>query len=116
MITLDRDKQYKILNGTYYSIETADDMIERLENLRANQTRLRFHWGSTKTGLDWGDEWNVEGTIGRSTGPVKIPLLIHNRRSLAGCGIMDHCIVKIAYAKGKAPIYTHPKYHIKKGE
>ncbi|MCK5563674.1 MAG: hypothetical protein KAJ07_00370 [Planctomycetes bacterium] len=105
--------KYQIVNGTAYCQDTSKEMIAILERLKANQTRARFHWGDTKTGKDWGDVWGVRGTIGRSTGRIKIPLLIHNSRSLGGGGMLDHCIVKITYANKKdgGTIYQHPKYH-----
>lgn len=106
---------YKVLNGTFYHIKTDDAIISILEGLRQSQIRCRFHWGDTKTGLDWGDDLDVMGRIGRSTGDIKIPLLIHNSRSLGGTGILTHCIVKITHANKKegGVIYQHPDYHTK---
>lgn len=105
-------KQYKQLNGTCYNVETSDEMVKLLEFLRANKTRVRFHWGNTETGHDWNDDLDVAGTIGRSTGTYKIPILIHNRRSLGGGAILTDCIVKIEYANKKdgGVIYEHPNY------
>ena len=105
---------YKVADGTYYHIDTSDEMIGILERIRKNQTRVRFHWGDTKTGADWGDMHDVEGTIGRSPGWAKIPLLIYSRRSFGGGGILTDSIVKIVTSKGKRLIYQHPKYHLKK--
>lgn len=104
---------YKVKDDTYYNEDTSDDMIERLENIRQNKKRVQFRWGDTKTGEDWGDMYDVEGTIGRSMGPVKIPLLIHSQRSMGGGGILTGNIVKIMESKGKRTIYSHPKYHLK---
>ena len=105
--------KYTELNGTSYHTETPPDMRELLERLRVNRTRCRFHWGDTKTGRDWGDDHWVYGHIGRSMGPCKIPLLVHNARSMGGGGILDHCIVRIRYANKAdgGDIYRHPKYH-----
>lgn len=102
----------KLDNETCYHKETEDSLIELLERLRSNHIRLRFHWGNTKTGEDWGDDFNVCGTIGRSSGRIKIPILIHNIRSMGGGAILDHCIVKITESKGKAVLYQHANYHI----
>lgn len=103
--------RYKVYNGTCYSVKTADDMVKRLESIRVAETRVRFHWGDTETGRDWGDDLGVYGTIGRSTGSKPIPILLHNCRSTGGGAILDHCIVKITRARGKQVIYVHPKYH-----
>lgn len=109
-------KTYKVSSsGMYYHDETTDEMIHILENIKNNHTRVRFHWGNTTTGEDWGDTYDVTGTIGRSTGAVKVPLLIHNARSMSGGAILTHCIVKITQSRNKNyVIYQHPLYHTKK--
>lgn len=45
--------------------------------------------------IDWNEQFDVTGYVGRSTGPIKVPLLIHNRRSLGGPAILDHCIIGV---------------------
>ena len=107
-------KKYKVSNGTWYNIETEDKIVSILENIRISGKRVRFHWGNAKTGEDWGDVYDVAGTIGRSTGEIKIPLLINNKRSMGGGGILTHCIVKITTTSNvKKVIYQHPKYYMK---
>ena len=108
--------QYKVMNDTWYNVATDDNMIRLLEQLRKSGERVRFHWGDTETGLDWGDQFDVSGRVSRSWGPVKIPLLVHNRRSLGGRSILSHCILKITYSRGKQLIYQHPKYHTRAAE
>lgn len=105
-------KLYQVYNGTCYNIKTEESMVRLLENHRILQTRLRFHWGDTETGKDWGDDCDVCGRIGRSTGSSPIPILVYNSRSHGGGAILDHCIVKITTTKGKHVLYQHPKYHI----
>ena len=105
--------KYKEYNGTFYSRDTSCSMILCLERIKRNKTRVRFHWGDVQTGEDWGDDYDVVGTIGRSTGPKKIPILLYNARSTGGTGILAHCIVKIVTMKGKHVLYEHPKYHEK---
>lgn len=105
---------YKVMNGTYYHPDTNNEMVILLERLRLAGARVRFHWGDAETGLDWGDIYDVAGTIGRSMGPIKIPILIHSRRSMGGGPLLDHCIVRIAYTKKRGgKIYEHPQYHTK---
>jgi hypothetical protein len=103
-------EQYKVLNGTYYHIETPDDMVELLEYHRQAGTRLRFYFGDIKTGRDWGELNDIYGTIDRSTGPCKIPILLHNSRSIGGGAILTHCVVKLSTSKRKK-LYQHPEYH-----
>jgi len=106
-------RRYKVYNGVYYSADTSDEMIFLLDEIKGKRERVEFRWGNPKTGEDWGDEHDVVGTIGQSTGEVKIPLLIHSRRSMGGGGILTGSIVKVMKAKGKRTIYQHPKYHLK---
>jgi hypothetical protein len=101
----------KMCDGITYHKKTSDEMVWILQTLRVNQTRVRFHWGDTETGKDWGDVNYVTGTIGNSMGPVKIPILIYSRRSTGGGGLLTHCIVKITATQGGRVIYQHPKYH-----
>lgn len=102
------------LNGTSYHSGTPKSMSELLERLRASGTRCRFHWGDIATGCDWGDIYGVVGRIGRSSGPEKILLLIHNIGSIGGGAIPDSCIVRIRHANRKngGDIYCHPSYHV----
>lgn len=109
-------KTYRIINGTSYDARTPEEVIRVLESARQNRTRLHISLGETdnergKIGRDWLEENMVHGFIGRSTGNIKIPLLIHNRRSLGGPGLLDHCIVRIRTAASGRVLYQHPAYH-----
>lgn len=87
---------YKIYpSGTAYHIETPTRVCEILENARISGNRIQIYYGDVKTGKNWNEEHDTRGTIGRSTGTVKIPLLIATSRSHGGGAILDHCIVKI---------------------
>ncbi len=111
-LTTHGDKQYKVCNGTYYHVETSDHLVTLLETLRLNQTRIRLDYGDTTTGKSWGEHYDIVGHISRSTGPVRIPILIHNVRSMGGGAILTHCIIKIVYANKKqgGTIYQHAHY------
>src|SRR5437899_9975118 len=98
-------KTYKIVNGTSFDERTPDEVIRVLENARLNRTRLHVSLGETdndrgQLGRDWLEEFETHGYIGRSMGPVKVPLLIANRRSTGGGAILDHCIIRIRLSSG----------------
>lgn len=102
-----------IVNGTTYKDDTPKEVVEILEKWRVNGrdiSRIRVHYGDVQTGRPWGD--TETGYIGRSMGPVKIPLMIHNKRSLGGPGLLEHCIIMIEYANKKhgGVLYRNPKY------
>jgi hypothetical protein len=99
-------KAYKVINGTYYNAETSDKTIEFLERVRKSRERIVLDYGNTETMESWGDVYGITGTVSRSTGQVKIPLLIHNSRSLGGGAILTHCIIKAYSSKGKRLIFS----------
>lgn len=101
---------YRIVNGTAYHKQTPQKIVDILENARNKDLRVRLFYGCTNTGIDWKEELDIIGYIGRSTGRIKIPLLIKNSRSLGGGAILDHCIVKITIHK--QIVYQHPKYQL----
>lgn len=101
---------YKIVNGTYYHEDTPDAVIIILEKARQENRRIRIFYGDVRTGRDYLEHYDIMGTIGRSTGSHKIPLLINNRRSIGGTAILDNHIVKITV--DKTSLYVHPRYHL----
>ena len=104
----------KLLNGTSYHDETPDDVIWVLENARLNRQRVHISLGETEgpdAGKDGLESNDVQGYVGRSIGPVKVPLIVANRRSMGGGAILDHCIVRIRESAGGRVLYQHPGYH-----
>ena len=91
---------YKILYDTAFHEETCDRVVYLLHtSIHNRDVRYRIYYGDVKTGKAWGDISTCY--IGRSTGSIKIPLAIHNKRSMGGEALLDHCIVKIEYANKK---------------
>ena len=93
-------QEYKTLNGTSYDVRTPDDLIKKLEDIRLCNERVRIFCGDPATGSLWPEEYGVTGRLGRSTGSVKIPLLINNARSSGGPAILDYCILRIDSSPG----------------
>jgi len=110
-------KEYRERYGMHWDIRTPLEVIAVLETARSNRTRLHISLGHTnndegKLGLDWLEEHMHHGYIGRSTGTVKIPLLVNNARSMGGPGLLDHCIVRIRTSAGiRTVLWQHPNYH-----
>jgi hypothetical protein len=100
---------FKVVNDTCYDTTTPDKVIEVLETARQNRTRIKVDYGHND-GQSWGEVNDITGYVGRSTGTAKIPLLVHNTRSMGGGALLTHCIVKIETSKGKRVLYQHPTY------
>ena len=97
-------------SGTYYREGVPREVVSALEAARTNGSKVRLFIGDTKTGECWHDEFDVYGTIGRSMGPIRIPLLIHTRRSMGGGAILVDCIVRLIVNGREA--YRHPGYKV----
>ena len=104
------NQKYKVVNGTSYHIGTTDEMVKELEKIRCAGLRVLLDYGDVETGQSWGEVFDTAGTIGRSMGPTKIPILLHNIRSTGGSGILDDCIVRILGSRDRNVIYKHPNY------
>ncbi len=63
----------------------------------AAQMRARMHisYGCPDSGLDALSEFEAFGRIGWSTGPMPIPLVIHNERSRGGGALQTNRIVRL---------------------
>lgn len=94
-------KTYKVIDGMSFDITTPDEVCKLLVRLNKTRERVKIHYGDHETGVDWLDEFYVTGTIGKSGGICKIPLMIHNTRSKGGFSILDKCIVKIKGLDGR---------------
>lgn len=113
------DTTYHMANGTYYNKNTPNDVIRILENARMNHNRIRIFYGDSKTGRDWLEEYDTIGYVGRSTGSIKIPLLIYSNRSTGGPAILDDCIIKITEKHKilyQLPSYFLPQLTVKEAE
>jgi hypothetical protein len=91
-----------LVNGTTYN-DAAPEVIRILEDSRATKRRLLIFYGDVKTGRRWGDQ--LRGHIGRSMGPVCIPIMLCTRRSVGGEGLLEQHIVEIRESKGGRVIY-----------
>lgn len=105
--------EYKTVGNMSFDTRTPDKVCEILEYVSSKEpyTRLRLYYGDTETGRCWMDEHDTVGSIGRSTGRYKIPLLIKTRRSLGGTAILDNRIIKITLVNG-AVLYKHPLFNM----
>ena len=103
------DNKYQRLdNGTCYYKETNQEIIDILEQVRVNRSRIRIYLG--KNGKSWDEENDITGYVGRSTGENKIPLLIQKQSSFGGGAILTYYIVKIVRISDKKILYQHKNF------
>lgn len=92
--------KYKVVNGTFYDPETPDEVCQVLERARERRVRLAIAYRA--------ESQPEFGRVGRSMGPVKAPLLIHNSRSMGGGVISTKLIVEIRDSVTKELLYMAP--------
>lgn len=102
-------KYAKLCSGTCYHQETPEQVIHILEKLQNSGDEVRIFYGDTQTGQSWHDEFDVVGRIGRSTGNIKIPLLVP-KGDCGGPGLLDHCIIRID--SREETLYQHKKFRV----
>ena len=83
------------------SLDSDVKCLEVLEQCRLNNTRITLDLGNTKTGKSWNEKYDVTGYVGRSTGRVKLFLLIANSNSHGGGAILTGSILSIRHANKK---------------
>jgi hypothetical protein len=105
------NKQYKQIGGMSFDVRTPETVCNILAQYAGRRdVRLRLYYGDTETGRCWMEEHDTIGYIGRSTGQIKIPLLIKNSRSWGGGAILDNCIIKITV--DGVTLYEHPLFNM----
>ncbi|MHB8742819.1 MAG: hypothetical protein ACYC9L_06790 [Sulfuricaulis sp.] len=96
--------------GTYFHQQTPKAVRRILETARETGIRLRLFLGDAITGRDWGEEHDTIGTVGRSTGPLRVPLLVADSFDAGGGAILDHCVVRVIDVQRGWDVYRHPAY------
>lgn len=94
--------------------QVTDSLIQVLEQCRQYKNRIRLWYGDIKTGRSWNEEYNIIGTIGRSSGSIKIPLLINNRRSHGGMAILTSCLIRIDDIISHRTLWKVDNFHVEK--
>lgn len=101
--------QSPLTRTTYFDPGTDQKAAKILESCRAKERKIRLIPGDTRTGEPWLEEHDVVGRIGRSTGTLKVPLLIESGEH-GGSAILCTSILGIVdWASGNF-LYRHPAY------
>ena len=117
---------FYIVNDTYYFFKRETEnhtevyenvnekLINVLERYRKNNTRIRVWYGAK--GKVWLEEYDVTGRINRTSGRIKIPILVNNKRSFGGTELLVNCIIRIDDIEEKKTIYKLAGYDMPKLE
>lgn len=97
------------LGVTWFHPDTPIEVRRILERYRKSGRPLRLFYGDKETGRDWLEENDVVGTVGRSCGVLKVPILLAKGESW-GVSILDDCVVKLADVESRKELWAHPNY------
>ncbi|NTF17114.1 hypothetical protein G6L37_01550 [Agrobacterium rubi] len=99
----------KIDLGTWYDPDTHPEVKRQLELARNGRYRIRLEYGDAETGQAWSDRPEA-GTVSRSMGPIKVPILVRKSSSHGGGQISSGAIVRISETPGNRVLWQHPTY------
>lgn len=101
--------QSALSRQTYFDPGTPPEVARVLESCRKALDKIRLVLGDPSTGESWLDEYDVVGTIGRSTGSLKVPLLIEDGEH-GGGSILTACVLCIIDWNSGRTRYRHAAY------
>lgn len=84
-------------------------LIRCVRKAMRNGDTVRIWLGDRETGRSWMEEHDTVGMIGRSMGPMRVPILVPPGGDGGGAILMD-CIVRIDV--GGETGWAHPKFHV----
>lgn len=96
-------------HGTWYHPKATEAVQRILERYRKSGATLRVCYGEPATGRDWLESEDVIGRVGRSSGHMKVPLLVAKGK-VGGPQMLDHCIVKLVDHDSGHLLWQHPTY------
>ncbi|GAO20864.1 MULTISPECIES: hypothetical protein [Comamonadaceae] len=98
---------------TYFGPGTDPQAARVLEACRRDGRKVRLMLGDTATGRCWLEEHGVVGCIGRSTGTLKVPLLVEPGAG-GGGSILTDCLLRIVEWDTGRDLYRHRAYRLPK--
>lgn len=96
-----------LASRTYFDPGTDPKAAAVLERCRRGGTQVRLILSDTGTGESWLDEYDVVGHIGRSTGLLKVPLLVEPGED-GGPAILTACVLAVVEWHTGRFLYRHP--------
>lgn len=88
---------------------TTENVTEILDHCRKNGTRVTLSYAGDD-GIDWLEEFDTTGRVGLSCGPMQVPILLANSRSLGGGAILVQRVARIRESRGGRELYRRENY------
>lgn len=119
----EHDKDYVVTpEGTCYNVNTPPELIAVLERCRKERTRIHVftcykiteklpEFTDYNYGEAWCEDYGVLGYVGRSTGRVKIPLLVYSERSYGGGELITTHIGCVMNTKTHEVLWKYEHFH-----
>lgn len=113
------DKRNKLLGlaassdtlGTWFAPETPVAIQKLVNRLIHSNEKVRIFHGDRTTGRSWMEEFDVIGRVGRSTGTLKIPLLVSEEDNY-GRSLLEASIIRVIRCSDGKNLYRHPGFHV----
>lgn len=96
-------------SDTWFTPGTPQAVQDILEKYRHSRKLLRVFYGDHESGRDWMEENDVVGFVGRSTGSVRVPLLVAPRED-GGPALLTECIVRLMDGRSGRELYRTANY------
>lgn len=106
---IDAWRSSPLAKRTWFDPGTDPEAARVLERCRRRDLLVRLILGDTATGSSWLDEYDVVGRIGRSTGSLKVPLLVAPGEH-GGAAILTACVLAIVAWQDGRWLYRHPAF------
>lgn len=104
-------RHHKSNRDTWFAPDTDPKVEKILEARRKDSAAIRIFLGDRLSGRDWCCEWDVVGIVGRSMGPMRVPLLVQPGED-GGGAISTDSILRIMDVRTNKEIYRHPLYQV----
>lgn len=96
---------------TWFDARTPKEVRRVLERYRKSEGMLRVYTGCADTGRDGLAEFGTIGRIGRSMGPMMVPLLVEEGE-YGGAALLTDSIVRLQDCTTGLDVYRHKQYHV----
>jgi hypothetical protein len=101
--------EYTVVNGTSYPVGTIPCVLSQLEHARKTRTRVYLTF-------DYEPDKELGCYVGRTTGSVKVPLIIPSSRSCGGDILDAQSIIALRYPTTKhGYLFGYSRHDVDRG-